>query len=157
LFGQVRDVLVAIARDQPLVILLDDVHWADAASLDLLRVVARQIIAKPILVLVAYRTDEVSRQHPLYRLLPALVREAWAVRIDLSPLETDDVRTLIGHTYQLPVNDADRLAAYLQARAEGNPFFLGELLRALRGTALVQRAGRWTLGPLDERHVPTLL
>ena len=69
-------------------ILLDDLHWADTASLDLLRFVARQLAAVPILLLVTYRTDEVTRQHPLYRLLPVLVREALAVRIDLSPLGT---------------------------------------------------------------------
>lgn len=157
LFGQVRDFLVAIARERPLVLLLDDLHWADTASLDLLRFVARQVVAVPLLVLATYRTDEVSRQHPLYRLLPALVREALAVRIDLSPLGADDVRALIAHTYQLPADDAGRLADHIQGHTEGNPFFVGEVLRSLEGTILVRAAGSWTLGALAQLRVPALL
>jgi predicted ATPase len=158
LFDEVRRFLVAIAREQPLVLLLDDLHWADGASLDLLRVVARSLAAAPLLLLVTYRSDEVTRRHPLYRLLPLLVREALAVRIDLSPLGVDDVRDLIDHAYQLPPGDARRLAAYLQARAEGNPFFLSELLRSLPETALARTTtGGWTLGALAPITIPVLL
>ncbi len=102
LFGEMRGFLIAIARERPLVIVLDDVHWADSASLDLLRFVARQLASVPILLLITYRSDEVTREHPLYRLMPMLVREALAVRIDLSPLSNDDVCALIDHAYQLP-------------------------------------------------------
>ncbi|HEX5501300.1 MAG TPA: AAA family ATPase, partial [Thermomicrobiales bacterium] len=158
LFGEVRGFLVAVARERPLVLLLEDLHWADTASLDFLRFVARQVATAPLLLLATYRSDEVPRQHPLYGLLPALVREALAVRIDLAPLGDDDVRALIELSYQLPAGDATRLAAALQARAEGNPFFLGELLRSLEGTALVRAdGGGWTLGALAPIGVPVLL
>jgi DNA-binding CsgD family transcriptional regulator/tetratricopeptide (TPR) repeat protein len=158
LFGEMREFLVTLARAQPLVILLDDVHWADTASLDLLRFVARQLASVPILLLSTYRSDEVTRQHPLYWLVPVLVREALAVRIDLSPLGDDDVCALIEHVYQLPSDDTRRLAAYLQARAEGNPFFLGELLQSLAGTVLLPKAaGGWALGALADIRVPVLL
>jgi hypothetical protein len=74
------------------------------------------------------------------------------------PLGVDDVRTLIDHAYPLPPGDARRLAAYLQARAEGNPFFLGELPRSLPGTALARTTtGGWTLGALDQITIPVLL
>jgi len=158
LFRALRGFFVDIARATPLVILLDDLQWADNASLDLLRFIARQIGSVSMLLLVTYRTDEVTRRHPLYRQLPLLIREALAVRIDLPPLTDDDVRTLIVHAYQLPAADAGRLAGYLQVRAEGNPFFLGELLRSLEGTALLRTAvGGWMLGPLERVGVPMLL
>jgi predicted ATPase len=158
LFGEAREFLFSLARERPLVVLLDDLHWADTASLDLLRFVARQLASAPILLLITYRTDEVTRQHPLYWLVPVLVREALAVRVDLSPLSDDDVRALIDRTYQLPADDTSRLADYLQARAEGNPFFLGELLRSLEGTVLLPAAtGGWTLGALEHIRVPVLL
>src|SRR5262245_13695168 len=67
LFDQMRSFVVALARERPLVVVLDDLHWADQASLDLLRFVARQLAAMPLLLLTTYRTDEVTRQHPLYR------------------------------------------------------------------------------------------
>lgn len=158
LFGEVREFLAGLSRVQPLVILLDDLHWADTASLDLLRFVARKLASIPILLLITYRSDEVGRQQPLYWLMPLLVREALAVRIDLSPLGDDDVRDLIHHVYQLTVDDTSRLATHLQARAEGNPFFLGELLRSLHGSVLLPMADDgWSLGPLADIRVPVML
>ncbi len=158
LFKDMRSFLAAAAQERPLVVVLEDVHWADSSSRDLLRVVARQLGAASILLLVTYRSDEVSRQHPLYQLLPVLVREALAVRIDLSPLSDDDVYTLIEQTYALPSADTHRLTSHLQAHAEGNPFFVGELLRSLEGSVLVHAAGAdWSLGSLAEIQVPMFL
>jgi DNA-binding CsgD family transcriptional regulator/tetratricopeptide (TPR) repeat protein len=158
LFAQMRGFLAAIARERPLIVLLDDLHWADGASLDLLRFIARQVAASPILLVVTYRGDEIARGHRLYDLLPALIRETQAERIDLHPLGDDDVRALIDQTYHLPTEETHRLAAYLQQRAEGNPFFLGELLRTLQEITLVRTAAYgWTLGALEQIRVPTLL
>ncbi len=87
-----------------------------------------------------------------------LVREALAVRVDVSSLSDDDVCALIDHTYHLPEDDTSRLAIYLQERAEGNPFFLGEVLRSFEGTVLLPAAsGGWTLGALEHTRVPVLL
>ncbi|HEX7103236.1 MAG TPA: AAA family ATPase [Nitrolancea sp.] len=157
-FSEIRRFLSAIAQERPLIIVLEDMQWSDPASLNLLRVVARQIITAPILLLMTYRSDEVTREHPLYQLLPVLVREALAVRIDLSPLRDDDVRLLIEHDYHLSRHDAIRLTHYVQAYAQGNPFFVSELLRSLEGTALLQaESGAWTLGVLQLIDVPVLL
>lgn len=158
LFSEVREFLLAIAGERLLVILLEDMHWADTASFDLLRFVARQLASASILVLITYRDDEVVREHPLYRLVPMLVREALAVRIDVSPLSDDDVCALIEQAYPLSADDTRRLAMYLQERAEGNPFFLGELLRSLEGTILRQTADEgWHLGALEHTPIPVLL
>jgi predicted ATPase len=85
LFAQVRDYLAALAGHRPLVVLLDDLHWADPASLDLLRFLGRQVAGLPLLLLATYRSDELTRRHPLYQLLPLLAREARAARLDLRP------------------------------------------------------------------------
>ncbi|MGA7669149.1 MAG: AAA family ATPase, partial [Nitrolancea sp.] len=157
-FSEIRTYLNAIAAEQPLVILLEDMHWADSASLDLLRVVSRSIASVRMAVLMTYRTDEVTRNHPLYQLLPLLVREALAVRIDLSPLSDDDVRTLVAHDYRLSADDSERLATYVQTHAEGNPLFVSELLRSLEGSVLIlTNSGKWELGKLSRIEVPILL
>ena len=156
-FSEVRDFFFAAARNQPLVIVLEDVHWADTESLDLLRFVARQLASAPILLLITYRTTDVTRAHPLHRLLPLLVREALAVRIDISPLTIDDVRALIEDGYRLPFESATRLATSLQQRSEGNPFFVVELLRSLEGSVLLPTDDGWTLGALEQTRIPTLL
>jgi predicted ATPase/DNA-binding CsgD family transcriptional regulator len=156
--SDIRDFFFAIARDRPLILILEDVHWADAESFELLRFIARQLSAVPIMLVITYRNNEITRAHPLYRLVPLLVREALAVRIDVSPLTKDNVRALIDDTYSLPGEDADRLATYLQRRAEGNPFFVVELLRALEGNVLLQGVEMgWSLGGLEQTRIPTLL
>jgi DNA-binding CsgD family transcriptional regulator/tetratricopeptide (TPR) repeat protein len=157
LFAAVRDYLAAVATRRPLVLLLDDLHWADPGSLDLLRVVARDLADLPLLLLATYRADELARQHPLYALLPLLVRESRVARLELHPLADDDLRAL-ARRYDLAPPDADRLVAYLRDRAEGNPFYAGELLRTLEeARVLAQVEGRWTLGDLAGVGVPSLL
>ena len=88
--------------------------------------------ALPLLVLVTYRSDELTRRHPLYALLPQLAREASAARIDLGRLDDDAILGLVGARYGLAGCRCARVSsAYLQGRAEGNALFVGELLRSL--------------------------
>ncbi len=102
LVAQVRDWLAALAARRPVVLLLDDLHWADPASLDLLRLIARDLADLPVLVLVTYRDDELTRRHPLYALLPLLEREARATRLDLRRFGVGGVGALVAERYVLP-------------------------------------------------------
>ena len=128
----------------------------DPASLDLLRVLARSLGESPILAVATYRSDELDRRHPLHALLPVLVRETGATRVDLRPLDAGAVRSLVDERYRLPAADAARLVDYLQARAEGNPLFVGELLRALEEAGAIDGGGG-RLGDLVGIGVPSLL
>ncbi|HEU5422148.1 MAG TPA: AAA family ATPase, partial [Nitrolancea sp.] len=158
IFAAVRDALAARAAARPLALLLEDLHWADPTSLDLLRVVARGLADTPLLLLATYRADEIDRRHPLYALLPALVREARAARLDLRALDEAALHALVAARYALPPPAATRLVAYLHSRAEGNPFFAGELLRALEEEQQLRRDGvAWALGDLPALAVPPLL
>ncbi|MGH2558214.1 MAG: ATP-binding protein, partial [Thermomicrobiales bacterium] len=158
LFAQIRESLVAVGRQQPLILLLEDLHWADAGSFELLRYQARGLLNTPILLLVTYRADEVNRRHSLYPILPLLVREAQALRIDLRRIEPDDVRALVASRYGLSEADEARLLAYLEDHAEGNPLYIGELARALEEEGLLRSGtGTWELGDLTEVHIPPLL
>jgi predicted ATPase len=155
LFLRLRGYLAALTERGPALLVLDDVHWADPASLDLLRFLARDLATLPLLGLVAYRTDELGRHHPLYRLLPLVVREARATRLDLRPLDDAAVGALVTARYRLPDADGARLVAHLQDRAEGNPFYLGELLHDLEEEGLLRpSAPGWALGELGHVRVP---
>src|SRR3954454_13235411 len=88
LFAQGRAFLAAMAVARPLLLVLEDLHWADTASLDLLRFVARGIDELPLLLVVTYRAEEIDRRHPLAALVPLLVREAPTERLVLRPLDT---------------------------------------------------------------------
>jgi len=158
LFAQVQDFLDALTARQPVVMLLDDLHWSDPASLDLLRFLVRSVATRRLLILVTYRSDELTRRHPLYQLLPQLARETGADRFDLGRLDDDAVHVLVEERYHLPMADGTRLVAYLQSRAEGNAFFVGELLRSLEEGGVLARDGDdWRLGDLAQTAVPALL
>jgi hypothetical protein len=158
LFAAVADFFATVATQRPLLLVLDDLHWSDQASLDFFRVLARQIADQPMLLVATYRSDEVHRRHPLYDLLPLLVREAGAKRLDVDRLAEESHRTLIAGRYRLPAADQERLVAYLLAHAEGNPLYAGELLRMLEDDAVLrQHADAWQLGDLTLIRVPTLL
>ncbi|HEX5503165.1 MAG TPA: AAA family ATPase, partial [Thermomicrobiales bacterium] len=159
LFAAARDFFAAVAARRPLVLLLDDLHWADPASLDLLRALAQRLAALPLLLVVIYRAEEVARGRPLYALLPALAREADAARFDLRPLDDAAVRALLRARYGALEASEAPLVAYLQHRSEGNPFFIGELLRAIEDEGLLRRRpeGGWALGDLAQARVPPFL
>jgi DNA-binding CsgD family transcriptional regulator len=155
---QARAYLAALSARWPLVLLLDDLHWSDLASLDLLRVLAREVHVQPIMIIVIYRDDEVTRRHPLSSLVPTLVREARVARIGLRPLDQSAVWALVEHRYRLPEADRARLAAYLQQHAEGNPFFLTEVLRTLEEEGILHAGDiGWQLGDLSRTRVPPLV
>ena len=158
LFADVRRFFAQLAALGPVVILLEDLHWADPASIELLRYLGVYLGQWRILLVVTYRSTELAKHHPLYQHLPALVREADGRSLHLKGLDVDTLHELVGMRYRLSEADAFRLGAYLVRHADGNPFFAVELLRALEEDGLLRRGeDRSSLGELDRIVVPTLL
>jgi DNA-binding CsgD family transcriptional regulator len=158
LFADVRRFFAELSTTHPTLVLLEDLHWADTASLELLRHVASNLRHWPVLLLATYRVDELIRSHPFAQQLPALVREAGGVRLELRRLDEAALRALVASRYNLPAADEARLVTNLEQHAEGNPFFATELLRALEEESLLQQDdGRWVLDKLDQVVVPTFL
>ena len=158
LFAQTWEFFAAVASHRPMLLILEDLHWADADSLSLLRFTARQLAQQRVLLVVTYRSDELTRRHPLYQLIPLLVREVDAQRLGVRPLDDTGQRQLIEMRYRLSATDTDRLEAHLLAHAEGNPLYAGELLRSLEETGvLADNDGEWELGDLEQVRIPPLL
>ena len=154
LFWAVTGFLQAIAETMPVALLLDDLHWADGSSLDLLQHVVRHTRAYRVLVLGTYRDVEVDRHHPLERVLLDLERQHLVERIALRRLRLDGTAALV--TTTIGTGDVSReLADLLHRQTEGNPFFIQQVLRALieRGDVYRQN-GHWTLREVDEIEVP---
>lgn len=147
--------LHAVAATQPLVLLLDDLHWADQDSLDLLDFATRHLAESPLLILVTYRSEEVHRDRPLFSFLPTLQRNRPMEMIGLGLLGLDDTARLV-EAYHGPCTP--QLARYLYERSEGHPLFLVQLLNDLveRQLMTVDAAGGW-LPPGQTMPVPTLL
>ncbi len=156
-----RDILAFLAEvsgRQPAVVVLEDMHWADQASVELLRVVGRQVETLPLVVVVTIRSTDLRQSQPLYLLLPHLVREGRTTRIRLRRLERAEVDALVGLRYALPADDRERVAAFVFRYAEGNPFFTDELLNTLDADGVIQPDGDgWRAGALADVPVPPLI
>ncbi len=145
LFRAVTSVLGDIARDQLCVLVLDDLHWADQATIALLRHALSAVDLGAVLVVGTYRDTDLDATHPLTDALAALHREPGIDQITLRGLDDTDivafVASIAGHGL---ADDGVALAHAVRAETEGNPFFVGEVLRHLADTgAIVQHDGRW--------------
>ena len=158
LFDETRAFFESVAKRQPLVIVLEDLHWSDAASLEALRYLARHLADVPWLVIATYRDDEITRRHQLARMLPALVRESSAARLNLTPLDEVAVRDLITDRYQLSPADLVRLSEHIADLAEGNSLYIVELLQTLEDVgSLTVDKDHAEVGALDRVVVPPLI
>jgi DNA-binding CsgD family transcriptional regulator/tetratricopeptide (TPR) repeat protein len=121
-----RDVLTVlfeeVRRSPPALIILEDLHWADDATLDLLRLLGRRIDTAPALVLASLRDDELDRTHPVRVVLGELATSPHVRRLALPPLSLEAVRRL--------AESRGRDAEELFAQTAGNPFYVTELLEA---------------------------
>jgi class 3 adenylate cyclase len=129
LFDSVYSFLAAASRSRPLVIVLDDLHWADASSLELLKFVARQLSGTGLLVIGTYRDVELGRHHPLARALGELGSVEGGSRIVLRGLDTPAVARFMEMT--AGAEPPARLATAVWEQTEGNPFFVSEVVRLL--------------------------
>ena len=153
LFGAVTSTLRTASELAPVVLGLDDLHWADAASLQLLRHVGGALAPTRLLVVGTFRESDVAGARPLAELLGTMHREPGSARIVLGGLDGSEVLAMMeaaGHQldeHGLALRDA------LLAETDGNPFFVGELLRhGVDARAVNPEDGRWVASGSLRRH-----
>ncbi|MBI2773495.1 MAG: AAA family ATPase [Chloroflexi bacterium] len=147
------------AREAPVLLVVEDLHWADEASLGLFHYLTRELRDARATLLGTYRSDEMHRRHPLLRVIAAMQRERIASEIALDRLDKEQVRSLILATFgrsdaNIRVSDEFRDAIY--ARSEGNPFFTEELLKSLveSGDVFYRPETGWERKPIDQLRIP---
>ncbi len=141
-----RRFIRTLARpEHPLVVFLDDLHWADVASVRLLRTLVSDPDARHLLIIGAYRPEAVDPSGPLATAIadldPSSVRH-----IELGPLGLDTVTELVADTVRAARDEAAPLARLVHERTAGNPFFVNQFLRSLFEDGLLRFAadsGRW--------------
>jgi DNA-binding CsgD family transcriptional regulator/tetratricopeptide (TPR) repeat protein len=127
LFEELFALLENLAEPQPVVLVIDDAHWADGSSRDLLSFLVRNLqLSTGLLVLVTYRTDDLGRGHPLRPLLAEMSRLAWVERVELPPLSASEVIAQV-HAI-LGGAGPPALVEEVIRRGEGNPLFVEMLL-----------------------------
>ncbi len=126
-FELLRGVLERLAQRQPVLVIIEDLHWADHATRDLLRYLARNLHA-PAALIATYRSEELPRSYPLRKLVADLHRHPACQHLQLAPLTGAELRELADAILGHPA--APDLVRELVARAQGNPFYAEELLAA---------------------------
>ena len=134
--------------EHPLVLFLDDLQWLDAATLQLVEQLVSGQEVHHLLLIGAYRDNEVGSTHPLMRLIEAMRRrEVGLHEIVLAPLAIDDVGSLVADALHSDRASALPLARLVHEKTGGNPFFVIQFLKALAEERLIAfdvGAGRWT-------------
>ncbi len=153
-FRAVTSFLQVLGTVQPIAILIDDLHWADSASIKLLQHLARHTTDLPIFTLGTYRDVEVGRHHPLETALRELNRERLTTRVDVRRFTEDGTAALVSETMHQDGISAE-FVHLVHQRTEGNPYFVEQVMRALieRGDVF-QQDGHWERREIDEIEIP---
>lgn len=147
LFDAVVDLLARASAASPVVVVLDDLHWADHPSLLFLRHLAKASTPMAVTVMGTYRDTDLVRTHPLSMVLADLRREPDVSRIALEGLDEGEIEQLLALAAGDDAGDrADELAAAIAAETGGNPFFVGEVVVHLVESGGIYRGpdGKWT-------------
>ncbi|MCW5314059.1 AAA family ATPase [Nostoc sp. KVJ3] len=138
---------VFTTQEHPLVIFLDDLQWADSASLKLMHLLMSEASKSYLLVIGAYRDNEVSSAHPLMLTIEEMRQEAIKVSsIILSNLTQADLNQLIADTLKYSAEEAIAIANLVYQKTRGNPFFTNQFLKSLHEDGLIafaSRTGDW--------------
>ena len=153
------ELLVAASEHSAVLVVFDDLHWVDTASLQLVRHVISSTTPMDVTIACTYRDTDLHRGDPMTKLLADMHREPNVSRIALKGLEDDELVELLaaaaGHTLD---DDGIGLAHAMRRETDGNPFFTAEILRHLgeTGGIVLGDDGRWTVADnLDEIGLPT--
>ena len=157
LFGAVEDLLAELCRSHPVVLVIDDLHWADTGTLQLLRHLVENVVTVRLVVIAVFRHTDLPVSPFLLDTLAAMRRERGVRRIDLKGLDVHEVAQFAEATVGRQLDEVGlRIARTVHQETGGNPFFVGEVLRDMLESRMVvvDAAGRWATDGAGNFHVP---
>jgi DNA-binding CsgD family transcriptional regulator len=153
LFDRLRQFFVHPSAQQPLMLVIEDIHWSDDTSLEFLYHLARQSINQPIILLLTYRSDEISPQ--LRRWLTQFDRNHLSQEILLEPLTSNEISAMLRAIFAVDQTVTPEFVSIIHTLSDGNPFFVEEALKSLITTGeLSYRNGSWDLQSINELRIP---
>lgn len=145
-----QDLLAAVAEDAPLLVVVDDLQWADTESRAVLARAATRMEEEPVFFIVTSRTGGREVSPRMRKTLDLLARGQRATSLELAPLSTEEIRTLLERTLVAPDRtEMGRVVDRIIRTSRGNPLFIIELLKVLREEGMLEEAadGTWALVP----------
>lgn len=153
LFEGVLALCTALAERAPLLLVVEDVHWADGGTLSLLRQLSRRLRSLRLLIMLTYREIELDQAHGLNELLLELSRERVSTRIKLGRLDRDQTGQMLAVMFGDEITDEFLTLIYRET--EGNPFFIEEVCKALIEDGRIYREnGVWQRANVEEIQIP---
>ncbi len=153
LFENVVTFCGSLSEQRPLLLVLDDAHWADSGSLSLMRHLSRRIRNKPVLLLATYREIEIDEARPFREVLLDLNRERLARRLKLGRLTREQTENLLVAIFEEQITPEFLTGIYRET--EGNPFFIEEICKDLvESGKLYYQDGSWHRPSMDELELP---
>ncbi len=128
LFTAVHALLGAAAEVAPLLMVIEDAHWADSSTRDLISFLCSRPHEQPVAIVVSYRGEDLHRRHPLRAKVAEWSRMHGVARVQLNPLDEESVRQLVHELHPRPLTETE--IAGIVGRADGNAFFVEELVGA---------------------------
>ncbi|MEG3923423.1 MULTISPECIES: AAA family ATPase [unclassified Microcoleus] len=146
-------------KEHPLVIFLDDLQWADSATLKLIELMMTDTDMQYLFLIGAYRDNEVSPSHPLIITLDGLLKEGATINyITLAPLALENISQIIADTLYSDTNSVKPLAELVMRKTGGNPFFVNQFLKTLHAENLIkfdlqQHIWQWNIAQIEAQNI----
>ena len=154
LFEAVSQFITNIARETPLLVVLDDLQWTDSSSLLLLHYLARGMQKTPLLLLGAYRSTDVDAKHPLTPILVELKRECLPQSVSLKRMSLEDTSEIIKQILEQD-DISPEFCEMVHEKTRGNPFFTAEVVESLKEEETIYREGnKWKIKKISRIEFP---
>lgn len=153
LFQALAQVFMELAQKQPLLVVIEDLHWSDSASLEFLLLLAHRVATQPILLLCTYRSDETTPE--LTHFLAELDRERLGAEIALKHMNPQEVDAMLRAILDLKTPISQEFLDTIFPLTEGNPFFIEEILKALMADGdIFYEDGAWDRKEISQLRIP---
>ena len=130
MFGAVLSLLSELAAESPVLLVVEDLHWADATTRHLVTFLARMLHRERVAIIGTYRTDDLHRRHPLRAVIAELLRLPMVALVELEPLSPAALAEILSNVPNAPLPLSAATLNSLVERAEGNAYYAEELLNA---------------------------
>lgn len=142
--------------DHPIVLFLDDLQWADAASLKVISLLMKNLDDPCLLLIGAYRDNEVDITHPLNLTIDQVRKDTTVTTIEVSPLSETNIADLIADTLRREQNEVRPLAQLIYRKTMGNPFFIGQFIKSLHADRVLRfenGSWQWDLAQIEALNI----
>lgn len=154
-FAAFGECFIILTRTRPTLLVLEDFHWASAYTVELLGHLIRTALHRPLLIVVTYRPEDTTRNHPLRDLLRQFYREGFSTQIMLDTIDARAVGTMLTRLFG-DLEGLDTITQNLLHLSDGNPLFIHELLQNYLERGVIQRrAEGWSLRPVKSERAPS--